>query len=278
MAGNLGNILGSALFTALLCLPAFAKSEAEDQIRAKYYLEPNSILKFEGEKGAPISPDEFSRQAKAGKRFVLMKSKDSPDGPVTAIFVMQAPPAANSSTKAAEQPAAPISKMIGKPLPAFKLMDAEGKVVTNGDLLGRPTLINFFFAECLPCILETPMLNAYQAKRKDLRMLAITFDGKPAIDKYIRKHKFAWQSLVDAQSFIAQVDLQGYPSFMLVDAKGIVKAVQTHPDFALVEVNGAVKAVALLPSSLKESKGKATSELHDQKRLDDWVVLGLKAQ
>lgn len=278
MAVKLRNLLGPAIFTALLCLPALANNKAEDQIRARYFLEPNAILKFEGEKGTPISPEEFSRQAKAGKRFALMKSKDSADGPVTATFVMQAPPAANSSTKAAEPPAAPKSKMIGKPLPAFKLMDAEGKVVTNGDLLGRPTLINFFFADCLPCILETPMLNTYQAKRKDLRMLAITFDAKPAIDKYIRKHKFAWQSLVDAQPFINQVDLQGYPSFMLVDAKGIVKAVQTHPDFALVEVKGAVKAVALQPSSIKASKGKATDELHDLKRLDDWVVLGLKGE
>lgn len=278
MAVKLRNLLGSALFTALLCLPAFANSKAEDQIRARYFLEPNAILKFEGEKGAPISPEEFSRQAKAGKRFALNKSKDSADGPVTATFVMQAPPAANSSTKAAEQPAAPKSKLIGKPLPAFKLMDAQGKVVTNGDLLGRPTLINFFFADCLPCILETPMLNTYQAKRKDLRMLAITFDPKPTTEKYIRKHKFAWQSLVDAQPFINQVDLQGFPSFMLVDAKGIVKAVQTHPDFALVEVNGAVKVVALQPSSLKASKGKTADELHDLKRLDEWVALGLKAQ
>ncbi len=278
MAGQFRNVLAFTLITALLCLPAFASSGAEDQIRAKYFLESNTILKFEGDKGAPISAEEFSRLAKAGKRFVLMKSKDAADGPVTATFVLQAPSAANSATKAAEQPAAPKSKLVGKPLPAFKLTDAVGKVVTNGDLLGRPTLINFFFAECLPCILETPMLNTYQAKRKDLRMLAITFDGKPAIEKYVRKHKFAWQSLVDAQPFINQVDLQGYPSFMLVDAKGIVKAVQTHPDFALVEVNGAVKAVALQPSSIKASGGKASDELHDLKRLEEWVALGLKAQ
>ena len=272
MIGKYKNTLALCLLSALMYLPSVstAKNETDEQFRAKFFLEQGVILRFTDEKDAPISQAEFSRHTKAGKRFALMKSKDSADGSVTATFQLQAPPSAKEPVKAPEAQSAQKSKMIGKPLPAFKLLDVEGKSVTNNNLLGRPTLINFFFAECLPCILETPMLNAYQAKRKDLRMLAVTFDDKATIEKYIRKHKFVWQSLVDAKSFIDQVGVQAFPSFMLVDAKGIVKAVLLHPDFALVEEKGAIKAVALQSGSSKDSGGK-TTDLHDTQRLDDWV-------
>lgn len=277
MTTQLKKPFGLGLLLALLCLPclALAASESEEQFRAKFFLDPSTILKFADEKGAPINQAEFSKQTRAGKRFELMKSKDSEDSPVTATFQLEAPPTPKAQSKPAVAPSAPKSKLIGKPLPAFKLLDRDGKTVTNEDLPGRPTLINFFFAECLPCILETPMLNAYQAKRKDLRMLAITFDDKATIDKYVRKHKFAWQSLVDAKSFIDQAGVQAFPSFVLLDAKGIVKAVQAHPDFALVEEKGAIKAVALQSDS---STGSAkAADLHDPRRLDEWVTRGLVA-
>jgi peroxiredoxin len=116
---------------------------------------------------------------------------------------------------------------VGKPLASFKLLDAQGKTLSNKDLLGRPTLMNFYFAECLPCILETPMLNEYLGLRSDLRMLAVTFDDQTAIEKYNRKHKFAWQSLVSAKSLIDQIGVQAYPSFLLVDEVGIIRAIAT---------------------------------------------------
>lgn len=271
------NTLGLGLLLALMGLPSvtIAKSETEEQFRAKYFLESSVTLKFTDEKDAPINQAEFSQQAKAGKRFALMKRMSS-EGQITATFHLEVPPSTKDLAKAAKAQSAPKSKLIGKPLPTFKLLDMAGKTVTDKDLLDRPTLINFFFAECLPCILETPMLNAYQANRKDIRMLAVTFDDKAAIEKYIRKHKFAWQSMVDAKSFIDQAGIQAFPSFILLDAKNIVKAVQAHPDFSLVEEKGVVKAVAVQSDSSKGA-GK-TADLHDTKQLDEWVKRALAAK
>lgn len=274
--------LGLVLLISLSCLSprAIAMDAAEAKFRAKYFLDDSVTMEFKDEKGAAIDMATFSRETKAGKRFSLSKSK-SETGAVAATFELLAPPSADDVAKARLEAdraaqAAQKSKMIGKPLPAFKMRDLDGKVVSNADLRGRPTLINFFFAECLPCILETPMLNAYRQQKTDLRMLAITFDGKPAIDKYVRKHKFTWQSLMDAQPFITQVGVQGFPSFMLLDEKGIVRAMQVYPDFVLIEEKGAIKAVTLQPAAGKES-GKF-ADAQDMKRLDDWVRRALAAK
>ena len=271
--------LGGLVALLLLPLIAMAAVETEELFRAKFFLEPSVSLNFLDEKDAPIDLTEFSRQTKLGKRFAIIKRMDSVSKAVTASFKLVAPPSAKElarirNAEARDAQTAQKSKLIGKPLPTFKLQDVAGNPVSNEDLLGRPTLINFFFAECLPCILETPMLNEYLAQRKEFRMLAVTFDDKATIEKYVRKHKFAWQSLVDAKAFIDQVGVKAYPSFMLLDEKGVVKAIQAYPDFVLIEENGVVKSVALESDSHKESAGKvATSQ--DLQRLDEWVRRGL---
>ena len=275
------NIPSLGLLLALLFLPivTMAAVETEELFRAKFFLESSVALKFLDEKDAPIDLAEFSRQTKEGKRFAIIKRKHSAGDATTATFKLVAPPSAEDLAKARNAEArdartAQKSQMIGKPLPAFKLLDVEGKPVSNEDLLGRPTLINFFFAECLPCILETPMLNEYLAQSKELRMLAVTFDDKATIEKYVRKHKFAWRSLVDAKAFIDQVGVQAYPSFMLVDEKGVVKAIQVYPNFVLIEEKGVIKAVAIQSDILKESANKVANS-QNQQRLDDWVRRGL---
>lgn len=267
---------------ALFFLPiaTMAAADSEEQFRAKFFLEPSVVMNFVDEKNAPIDMAEFSRQTQAGKTFSIMKRKNSMNDPITlATFKLMPPPSAEDLAKARSEEIkdaviAQNSKWIGKPFPAFKLLDVEGKAVSNADLRRRPTLINFFFAECLPCILETPMLNEYQTQRKDLRMLAVTFDDKAPIEKYIRKHKFAWQSVVSAKTLINQLAVKAYPSFMLVDEKGVVRAIQSSPDFVLIEEKGVIKAIPIQRASSKEAADKVANS-QDWQRLDEWVARGL---
>lgn len=275
------NVPGLGLLLALMLSPVatMAVPNAEDSFRAKLFLDPSIPLNFLDEKGAPIDQAEFSRQTKAGKTFALMKRMDAVSKAVTATLKLEALPSADELAKMREAEAKSAqrsarSKLIGKPLPSFKLLDVEGKPVSNLDLVGRPTLINFFFAECLPCILETPMLNEYQTQRKELRMLAVTFDDKVVIEKYVRKHKFAWRSLVDAKAFIDQVGVAAYPSFMLLDEKGVVRAIQVNPDFVLIEEDGVISAIPI--SAASSDKGvKKVAGSHDPHLLDEWVKKGL---
>ena len=262
MAVTWKKISGLGALLALLCVSfgALAADEAEEKFRAKFFLEPTVALKFLDEKRSEIDLAEFSRRTNEGAKFAKWKTT-GPKGEDIRTFVLLAPLTAEQLAKAKAGEQAHNAKMqqfIGKPLAGFKLLDVEGKSVSNQDLLGRPTLINFYFAECLPCIMETPMLNEYLGQRTDLRMLAVTFEDKAAIEKYNRKHKFTWRSLVDAQTFIDKTGVQAYPSFMLVDEKGLVKAVATASEF---------------PSMANEFKYDSLQ----RKWLDDWVNRGLAA-
>ena len=49
-------------------------------------------------------------------------------------------------------------------LPPFELRDLAGKPVNAASLKGKPTLINFYFAECVPCILEVGPLNQFRRR------------------------------------------------------------------------------------------------------------------
>lgn len=247
------------LLLSLSSLAALAADETEAQFRAKHFLEPNIALTFQDEKRAAISLTEFSRRTNEGVKFAKWKAT-GPQGEDMRTFVLLASPSAKQLAKAKVAEQARNSKMrqlVGKPLAAFNLLDVEGKPLSNRELLGHPTLINFYFAECLPCILETPMLNEYLKQRNDVRMLAVTFEDKATIEKYNRKHKFAWQSLVDAKPFIDQVGVQAYPSFLLIDEIGLVKAVATAAEF---------------PSAAHDFKYDAPLE---RRWLDDWVSSGL---
>lgn len=252
--------LGALFALVSSSFAAVAADEAEAKFRAKHNLEPTVVIKFLDEKSAEISLAEFSRRSEGGAGFAKIKTTD-PKGEDVRTFQLQLPLTAEQVANAKEAAQARKAKMqlqVGKPLAAFKLFDVNGKPVSNEDLLGRPTLINFFFAECLPCILETPMLNEYLGLRTDLRMLAVTFDDQAAIEKYNRKHKFAWQSVVSARSLIKQIGVQAYPSFMLVDEAGIVRAIASSSEFP-------------------KSAGQSKLDSAKRESLDNWVNAALLA-
>ena len=109
----------------------------------------------------------------------------------------------------------PISEM-----PRFELRDLAGKRVTSAGLRGKPTLINFYFAQCVPCILEVGPINRFAAGRPDLNFLAVTFDEPEVARAFVARYKFRWRVVPDAREFIDQVGVKQYPTMALFDGGG----------------------------------------------------------
>lgn len=105
-------------------------------------------------------------------------------------------------------------------MPAFDLRDLAGKRVTSADLRGKPTLVNFYFAACAPCILEVGPLNKFAASRKDINFLAVTFDEAPEARAFVQRYKFQWRVVPDARDFIDRMAVKRYPMMALFDAQG----------------------------------------------------------
>jgi cytochrome c biogenesis protein CcmG, thiol:disulfide interchange protein DsbE len=92
--------------------------------------------------------------------------------------------------------------------------------VTSASLEGKPTLINFYFAKCVPCILEVGPLNTYATSRPDMNFLAVTFDEPAEARAFVQRFGFRWRVLPDARDFIDRMRVKQYPLMALFDANG----------------------------------------------------------
>lgn len=112
-------------------------------------------------------------------------------------------------------PYAPVTEM-----PPFELRDLAGQRVSATGLRGKPTLINFFFAQCVPCILEVEPISGYAAQHPEMNFLAVTFDDPRTAHAFVARYKFRWRVVPDARDFIDRMKVKQYPMMALFDSAG----------------------------------------------------------
>ncbi len=109
----------------------------------------------------------------------------------------------------------PLTQLIGQTL-------KDNPMVLNG----KPTLVNFWFTACPPCIDEMPVLNSIAEKyAEDYNFVAITYESKEQVAAFLEKHEFNFEHFTDAQEFIDQIGISAYPKNIILDAQGTVKKV-----------------------------------------------------
>ena len=95
-----------------------------------------------------------------------------------------------------------------------------GKRVTDKSLRGKPTLISFFFARCVPCIREVGPINKFAAEHPHMNFLAVTFDEPKIARAFVKQFDLRWRVVPDARDFIERVRVKQYPLMALFDADG----------------------------------------------------------
>ena len=125
------------------------------------------------------------------------------------------------------------SPLINKDIPVFELPALRNgdKSLTQDDLKGRVTLVNFFASWCGPCKIEHPLLMA-QAKQKTINLVGINYKDKP-------EDALAWlKRLGDPYSRIAAdrdgriaIDwgVYGVPESYLLDKEGKIRYKKVGP-------------------------------------------------
>ncbi len=197
---------------ALLCVIASAAvfaapSLTESEFRATLGAADTVRVSYRGLDCQPLSFDEFARaMAEAGVRSDVERAVD---GTAVTVTVRRKGAAVCSS------PYPPVAE-----LPPFELRDLAGKRVNAASLRGKPTLINFYFAECLPCIREVGPLNGFAAARPGMNFLAVTFDEAAVARAFVARYGFRWRVLSDAREFIDRVRVKQYPMMALFDENG----------------------------------------------------------
>lgn len=121
----------------------------------------------------------------------------------------------------------PLTKFKDKSFPETKLTNLNGEEIQLPISNGKPTLINFWFTKCAPCIDEMPILNEIRNKYlNDFNFISITYNEKEDVEKFLEKYQFDFQHFVDAKEFTDMLGIQAYPMNLFLDKSGVLKYVK----------------------------------------------------
>jgi hypothetical protein len=182
----------------------------------------NDAVTYRDASGHAMTPDAVNAAIQSGHSV----SVEIDRAHHAAVIALENPAASQktvrSSTAATASFHAVPSHMlaVGQPLPPFKLATVAGKMIGNDTLLGHTTLISFFFAQCAPCIAETPGLSAYTKRHPDRHVLAVTFDDAKTAKDFIAAHAFTWPVAADAIDFITDMGVNTFPTLAEVGPDG----------------------------------------------------------
>ena len=79
------------------------------------------------------------------------------------------------------------SKVVGKPRPAFNMLDLEEVKRTADEFDGKVVLVNFWATWCPPCVKEMPALNKLYLDYKDkgFVILGIALDTRDDVEQFV---------------------------------------------------------------------------------------------
>jgi cytochrome c biogenesis protein CcmG, thiol:disulfide interchange protein DsbE len=125
---------------------------------------------------------------------------------------------------------------LDRKLPYFNFTDLNGNTTASDQLLGKPTLINFWFTNCGGCIAEIPELNKLVEKYKEeVNFIAFSLDNTDSVKKFLTTIPFNFKHIPDASKYITkELMIKGFPLNYFLDKNGyireILRAMPTESD------------------------------------------------
>jgi thiol-disulfide isomerase/thioredoxin len=119
--------------------------------------------------------------------------------------------------------------LLDKKLPEFALQDLTGRTFSSAELLGKPTLIDFWAKYCLPCIAEFPQLNKLKEKYGDkFNFIAIsesTCLGDDIRD-FLKDKPFSFYQLLNGDDYKKVLKISSLPRNIFIDKDGYIRDIQ----------------------------------------------------
>jgi thiol-disulfide isomerase/thioredoxin len=118
----------------------------------------------------------------------------------------------------------PVFLILDKKLPKFNLKDVNDKEFSSSQLIGKPSLINFWSIQCAPCILEFPELDKLIDKYGDkVNFISISENSKNEVLDLLKQKPFHFYHLVDGYDYKKSILKNGsIPKNIFLDRNGNV--------------------------------------------------------
>lgn len=134
----------------------------------------------------------------------------------------------NSNSYIVQKAEAPIQSAeltIGNKYPDF--FNKADSTLSSGNLKGKVVLLNFWFAQCPPCIAEFDGLNQLYAQlkgRKDFAFISFTFENQDVVEEFKKKYNLEFPIFtISEEECTRLMESPLYPTNIVLDKKGIVK-------------------------------------------------------
>ena len=200
---------------------------------------------------------------------------------------------------AGQAPKYAVQEKLGKPAPDFRLTLLDGpnktRTVTKAELAGKVVLIDFWATWCGPCLMELPeiqkLVEHYKDAKKDVLVVALSQDSEPQEISEVRKlvEKTLADKKIDltrgpagrigldpSNSVGKAFDVEGYPTLVILDGKGVVQSAHVgyNPDAAeplhktlATEIGALLEGKSLVSEKRrernKESRGKEVVRIEE---------------
>lgn len=158
--------------------------------------------------GGDFIPDVYVDSSKEVKAFVLRKTTEQEKSQMIKM------------TESMES----RSELVGKKAAAFSGTDMQGVSHSLESLKGKVIVINCWFVECKPCVMEMPELNTLveKYKHKEVVFLGLAVNDKRKIEQFLQSKKFHYTIIPDAQDAISAFGVKSFPTHIIIDKASTV--------------------------------------------------------
>ncbi|MAI89973.1 TlpA disulfide reductase family protein [Ponticaulis sp.] len=177
----------------------------------------------------------------------LMAAACSSGDEATGFITENLPPPASAETAEGDVPrdenGRPYQyRLLGERVPAFSVTAADGSTITQDDLAGQWTIVDFWGLWCPDCIVDAPYVEELAETLEtvpDIHLLSIhsppnarriadAFGRYENLEDYTAQTGYGSHSAIDADASAKEVfDLPWVPIYLVVDPEGTIQAFRT---------------------------------------------------
>ncbi len=227
-------IISLLLLCGILIVNFSCQNSKKEKINDKEYLQglTKANEKDLGQQEIMLDGESFPVYDKAGEKIkgekmmeIMMSGNYTPDfyvdqnKKIKAAVLRDATGDEKNMMKEMQAEMIGESELIGKDAFPFSAEDINGNQYSLTNLKGKIIVMNFWFVECKPCVMEMPDLNELVKKYegKDVVFLGFATNETSRINSFLKEKEFSYNIIPNSSNVAKDYNVSGYPTHIVID-------------------------------------------------------------